>query len=370
MEKEKLLNAIALTIIKGVGARLAKQLLDHFGTAQAILATPPHVLQKVDGIGPGLAKTIHDGNKLLPKSEKIYEQNTKADIMMLPYESTQYPDRLKKLDTPPPLLYSTKKTMLNSPHTISIVGSRNASVYGKQWVQKFISEIKPYNVTIVSGLAYGIDECAHSTAIKEYIPTVAVMPGGLDIIYPTEHTALAHKIRKNGGLITEYGMGTSIERHHFPARNGIMVGISDAVIIVEAGKKSGALITAQYANSMKREAFALPGNVDRDYSVGCNTLIKNHQAHMLTDVEDFINVMNWEKGNVKKQKTKIVDIRTLSKSEQKVISILEKHENPIAMTFLSGVAEMSHYSMSALSLKLASRNILEVLPGNKCRLVA
>ena len=287
-------HKIALTFIKNIGPTLAKSLLAYFGSAEDIFKASSAKLIKVPGIGE---KTINqlDFDEALKKAEKELIYVEKQGIEVIFYTDSKYPKRLKNCGDSPILLYAKGTMDLNPPHIISIVGTRNATDYGRQLCKQLIEELQQYNVLIVSGLALGIDVAAHKECVRLGMPTVGVLGHGLDRLYPSQNRVTADRMLENGGLLSEYPSGTIPDRENFPQRNRIVAGIADATVVVEAGIKGGALITAEIANSYNRDVFAFPGRLGDDFSEGCNFLIRNHKAGLLTCVADLAFSLGWEK---------------------------------------------------------------------------
>src|SRR5690606_16227964 len=230
------------------------------------------------------------------------------------YTDKNYPTRLKQINDAPSLLYVKGNVDFENQKMVAIVGTRKATEYGKRCVEDLVAELVPHRATIVSGLAYGIDIHAHKQAVKNDLPTFGVMGSGMDIIYPSAHKETAKKMFANGGLITEHPFGTKPDAHNFPARNRIVAALSDAVIIVEAAAKGGALITADIANSYNKDVFAMPGNLRQSHSAGCNNLIKSNRAHLLTSVKDLEYIMNWDPA-VKPSRKESINLDTFAPEE-------------------------------------------------------
>ncbi len=292
----ELLYQIALTQIPGVGDRTAKNLIAHCGSAAAVFEEKKAALEKVPGIGAKGVINIRE-QTVLSRAEEEVDFIQKNKITPLFYLDPEYPQRLKLCEDGPVLLYFRGNVDLNKRHVISMVGTRNATSYGLDFCEKFIEAIKGFNPLIVSGLAYGIDVQCHKQALQNGIPTVAVLGHGLDRVYPQLHFGVARDIEENGGLLTEFLSGTNPDRENFPKRNRIVAGMSDAIIVVEAARSGGALITAEIANSYNREVFAVPGRVGDTFSEGCNFLIKTHKAALVNTPEDLKYILGWEVEN-------------------------------------------------------------------------
>jgi DNA processing protein len=252
---------------------------------------------------------------------------------------------------------------LNPPHIISIVGTRNATDYGKQLCRQLIEELQQYNVLIVSGLALGIDVAAHKECLRLNMPTVGVLGHGLDRLYPSQNRVTADKMMENGGLLSEYPSGTNPDRENFPQRNRIVAGIADATIVIEAGIKGGALITAEIANSYNRDVFAFPGRLGDDYSEGCNFLIRNHKASLLTCVADLAFSLGWEKPDHAKPVEQFVLPLDLSADERLIFDILQQHKMPLAIDDLTIKANMPTSLLAMNLLNMEMQGYIRSMPG-------
>ncbi len=320
MENE-LLYRIALTLIPGVGDKIAKTLIAHCGSAQSVFTEKRSILEKIPGIGTKASKNI-SGQEVLSRAERELKFIDIKDIKPLFYLDEDYPRRLKMCEDGPLMLYYRGNANLNRQQVVAIVGTRNATEYGKGFCEKFIEGLKPYNPLIISGLAYGIDIYAHKQALKKGLPTVAVLAHGHDRIYPSAHKSVAMDMLRNGGLLTDYLSETNPDRENFPKRNRIVAGISDAVVVVEAARKGGALITAEIANSYNRDVFAVPGNLGNPYSEGCNMLIKQNKAALITDASDLKYILGWEEQRAVEIASQTKLFVELGKGEKQVLDLL------------------------------------------------
>ncbi len=362
-----LLYEVAIGLIPGVGCQNTKQLISYCGNAQKVFQTPKGKLMKIPGIGEVVAQAIIR-QTVLKKAEEEINWAQKNEVEIAFYTHKNYPERLRHFPDSPALLFLSGNIDLNVPKTIGIIGTRQATNYGKEITEKIIHEIKSYQPTIISGLAYGIDIHAHKTALAASIPTVAVMASGVDVIYPFIHKEIALKMKENGGLLTEYRPGTKPDPSFFPARNRIVAGLCDAIIVIEAAQKGGALITAEIANSYNREVFAVPGNLGSKFNEGCNHLIKTHKAHIYTSVKDLEYILNWDidnKGRVL-PKHKISD--TLE-GEEKTIAELLLNKESLMIDEISWQTNIPISRLSSLLLTMEFSGLITALPGKKFRLV-
>jgi DNA processing protein len=361
-----LLHEVAIGLIPGVGCQNTKQLISYCGSAEQVFKTPKGRLLKIPGVGEVLADAVIKQD-VLKKAEEEITWAEKREIEILFYTHKKYPERLRHFPDSPALLFFSGHTDLNSVKTIGIVGTRQATSYGKEVTEKIIEEIKIYNPTIISGLAYGIDIHAHKAAISSKIPTIAVMASGIDIIYPSVHRETAQKMKENGGLITEYRPGTKPDPSFFPARNRIVAGLCDAILVVEAAFRGGALITAEIANSYNREVFAVPGNLGSKYNEGCNHLIKTHKAHIYTSVKDLEYILNWDlekpSANVKKYNLS----ETLEGDERTIAEILVTTDN-LQIDELSWKTNIPISKLSSILLAMEFNGLIKALPGKKFKL--
>lgn len=363
-EDELLKYRIALSLLPGIGPVLARNLISYCGGEKEIFHIPRSQLEKIPGIGIEKARRIVLKDVLL-KAEKELAFLRKHSIQALFYLEKDYPARLKNCEDAPILLYFKGNCNLNQGRVIAIVGTRQYSPYGRELTEKLVEELSRYDVMIVSGLAYGIDIIAHRAATQNKIPTVAVTAHGLDRIYPSSHLSTAEKMLKNGGILTEYLSGTIPDRENFPSRNRIVAGMCDATIVIESAVRGGALITAEIANGYNRDVFAFPGRVTDIFSQGCNHLIRENKAMLITSAEDIAKAMNWdieEEEKIKKMKKQLNLFLELSEEEKLLLSILQS-DGIVAIDSLSLKSNMPVSKVSSLLLQLEFAGILRSLPG-------
>ena len=369
LKKKKNLNQIelkykiAITLLKGIGVVKAKQLISFFGNPENIFNEKFNILKKIQGFPSGLK--AEDFQNALKKAENEIKFIEKNEIEYLFYTDKKYPNKLKLCNDAPLGFFCKGDTEnFNIKKSLAIVGTRNATEYGKKHCEEIVDALAGYDIFIYSGLAYGIDICAHQSALKNNIPTFGVLGHGLDSLYPAIHRETAVKMIKNGGgLITEYFSGTGPDRNNFPERNRIIAGISDAILVVEAGKKGGALITAEIADSYNRDVFAFPGRVGDKYSEGCNNLIKTNKAALVENIEDILYYTNWEKPNTKKEvQASLFDFGGVSDEELVLLKVLqEKGKIPIDLICYHTGFDISKTSMILLNLEF--NGTIKSLPG-------
>ncbi len=357
---------LALNFTPGIGAVLTRNLISYCGSAEAVFKTPKQKLRKIPGIGDKLLKVTENIQSYLNTAEEEMEKAQNAGAAIHTFISSGYPKKLKGINDAPAALYFKGKCNLNNPKCIAIVGTRNATTYGKKVVEEIIEGVKKYNPIIVSGLAYGIDIHAHKHALKNNLDTIGVMASGIDIIYPKVHTKIANQMMGQGGIVTEFPIGTIPDAPNFPKRNRIIAGMADAVIVVEAAERGGALITAELANGYNRDVLAVPGNLNSSYSEGCNKLIRNHKANILTNPDDIAYILDWPEAEGKDEIIK--DVSELNSKEQKIISLLSQQPEGLMIDSLSHTTEIPVGEIASVLLNLEIGGWIISLPGKKYQL--
>jgi len=367
---EEKIYQLALSFTPGVGDIIFKQLVSYCGSAEKVFLASKSKLNRIPGIGQKIVNSLKNNNKTLSEAEIEFQKVTDNGCRILMYSDKEYPHRLREIYDSPPIIFYKGKADLNNSKTISIVGTRKATDYGTGVVREVIEDLKAYNPLIISGLAHGIDVSAHRNALKSGLDTVGVMATGLDIIYPYYHKKVARQMEEAGGLLTEYRMGTKPEAPHFPSRNRIIAGLSDAVIVVEAAERGGALITAELANGYSREVFAVPGNLHSSFSEGCNKLIRNHKANILTSAADIKYLLGWEDDSGSKLTPRILedDLVELSEQGKTIVKILFENIEGVTMDELSWQAQIPVNQLSSELLTLEFKGIISSLPGKKYKI--
>jgi DNA processing protein len=365
MNKE-LIYQIALTLVPNIGPVQAKILLQQY-EPEEIFKTKRSLLEQIEGIGSIRANNIKDFDDFKTAEEEIaFIEKYKIKTLFL--TDAAYPQRLLNCYDSPTLLYYKGDADLNASKIIAVIGTRSHTEYGKQITEKLIAELAVLNVTIVSGLAYGIDAIGHKAALKNNLPTIGVLAHGLDQVYPPQHAGLAKDmIKQNGGLLTEFRSNTKPDKHNFPTRNRIVAGISDATIVIETGIKGGSMITAELANNYNKDVFAFPGKVTDAKSGGCNYLIKNNKAVLLTDAQELIELMGWEertgsqKLGARSQKQLFIE---LSKEEKIIVEILKEKET-VHIDEINLRSGLSSSAVAAAILNLELQNAVFCQPGKR-----
>jgi len=360
------LHQIALTFLNNIGHTSAKILVSHLGSAEAVFNTSPNKMISIPGIGDKKVREINFDEALQKAADelKFVEKN---GINVLFYTDAGYPKRLKNCFDSPVLLYYKGNADLNNRKIVSIVGTRNATDYGRQLCEDLIAELQQYDVLVVSGLAHGIDVIAHKECLKNKVATIGVLGHGLDRIYPAANRVTADRMLEHGGLLTEYPSNTIPGRENFPERNRIVAGMADATIVIEASVKGGALITAEIANSYNRDVFAFPGRVGDVYSEGCNFLIRNNKAALLTCAADLAYSLGWEKPDDTKPVEQFLLPLDLSAEERTIFDILQQHSAALAIDDLTIKTNMPMSQLAMNLLNMEMQGFIRSLPGKMYR---
>ena len=359
-----LLYKIGITLIPNIGVVNGKQLISYCGGVEAVFKENARALEKIPNIGSVAIKSIIN-QKVLKRAEEEITFIENNDIQALFYTDKLFPKRLNNCHDSPIIIYYKGNCNLNKQRVVAVIGTRRATDYGKDICREIISHLQAYNVIIISGLAYGIDVLSHRTALDYGIPTVGVLGHGLDTLYPSQHKRVAENMIANGGLISEFISKTKPDRENFPKRNRIVAGMSDAIIVVESGRKGGAIITADIANSYNRDVFAVPGRVGDDYSIGCNYLIRTNRAALLENGSNLSYFMSWEKSDTKvnEQPKLFID---LSDDEQKIYNcILEVKE--ISIDNISITTNIKPSIVAATVIKLEFEGLIRAISGKLYR---
>ena len=355
MENE-LIYQLALSKVPGIGTVSAKKLIRHFGEARSIFKANRPLLRKV--CGPDRADAIlhFNGFQELEKEQSYLEKNS---MRLLFITDKDYPQRLLSYNKAPILLFYKGNADLNNPKVIAVVGTRSPSEYGKHITSLLIKELASSGLLIISGLAYGIDAVAHQAALNNHVPTVGVLGHGLDQVYPQQHTSLARQMAQQGGLLTQFNIGSSPENYNFPIRNQLVAGMSDALIVIETASRGGSMLTVGNAIECNKKVFAFPGRINDLKSSGCNALIRGGKARLLTSAQQLIEEMQWD-GMTKKPDAQQVTLfpipagePDLSEDEKKVLHLLRERGSLSLDELAAGSCQRnSSLSMSLLNLEL------------------
>jgi DNA processing protein len=360
----ELIAQIALELVPGLGSRGAKQLIAYCGSASNVFKEEKKRILKIPGVGTKLANELQT-KSTFGRAESILGDSERIGSEILHYTNPKYPARLKQIIDAPNLLFKKGNSSLNLERTLAIVGTRNATNYGKKVTESIIEELKAVDVQVISGLAYGIDIQAHKKCLENNLSTIAVLAGGLDKIYPAQHKRYAIEILEEGAILSESFPGTKPDAHLFPARNRIIAGLADAIIVVEAAEKGGALITANLGDSYHKPVFAVPGNLGSPFSVGTNRLIASQKAVIYTRVSDLIYYLNWENGIKTRAKQKPTP--KLEGNALKIYQLLAE-KGTLDIDSIAIQTALSPNELASILLSLEFDGVLESLPGKKYQL--
>ncbi|MFT4533778.1 MAG: DNA processing protein [Saprospiraceae bacterium] len=360
--EQNLLNNIALTMVPDVGPVIAKLLISYCGSAEAVFKASKRELLKIPGVGQKTVEKLISSNtfgRAEVQLKFLSNNNGKAVV----FHSDEYPQRLKHFDSSPLVLYLKGEMNLNHKRTVAIIGTRKPTEQGKINCEKLIEGLQDYGVQIISGLAFGIDTCAHKKCVETNTETIGIMGHGLDILYPAENRKLVSKMIKNGGVLTEFPTNTRPDRENFPMRNRIIASMSDVIVVVESKRKGGSIITAEFANNYNKDVFAIPGRTTDEVSEGCNKLIKQHKANLLESAADISYIMRWDETDKSRvvQKALFIDFND---EEQKLIDIL-KEKDSVTVDEFSHLLKLPPSNLANMLLTLEFKGAIRSLPGKK-----
>ena len=366
LSKNELRYTLALQRIPNLGDISAKKLLRKMGSAEAVFNEKKSNLAKIDGIGLLRLKEINL-KKQLEEADSELEFIEKNNIEISYFKDKNYPEKLKHCLDGPLLFFHRGNIDLVGKKIISIVGARKITTYGNAFCQNLIEEIAPLKPVIVSGLAYGVDICAHKASIENNLQNVACLAHGLNQIYPKDHKKFAEKIEENGGFITEFWSSDAFDKNNFLKRNRIIAGLSEATIVIESAEKGGSLVTADIANSYDREVFAVPGRTTDSQSKGCNNLIKQQKAHLLTSAADLIYMLGWELKESQKPKQTQLFVE-LDEEEKAVFRFLKEKEKELLDT-IALECNIPAYKVASILMNMELKGVVRPLPGKLFQLV-
>lgn len=358
---------IGLTKIANLGPKTCRNLIAFCGGAEEVFRTPKSRLLKIPGIGRKTANTVTEASTV-SAAEAELEFASKHGIEVISYVDDGYPAVLKASEGAPLVIYKRGELCLNSRPSIAVVGTRRPSQQGREWARRFARFFSLKGFNVVSGLAYGIDSEAHDTAISAGGVTTAVLAHGLDMIYPRQHYGKASRILETGGAwVTEFPSGTNPDAYNFPARNRIISGLCHATLVVEARKKGGAQITARFAFEQDREVYAIPGAIDSETSIGCNRLIRDQVAKLVTEPEEMMQDLAHLLKPQKKEKNAVVQQSipkaVLTHTERKVIMVL--NEGNAGFETILNQSKFKSAELTHLLLALEFKGVIKQVAGNK-----
>ncbi len=346
---------VAFNLVKGIGAVRLQALRDHFGDLTLAWQAPLEALQAA-GLSPKLAERVAQIRASVDL-DKYMAKLASQGIQIVTWDDELYPARLKEIEQPPPVLYLRGTLTTEDAWAVAVVGTRRVSAYGRQVAEELAACLANNGVTVVSGLARGVDAIAHQSVLKAGGRTIAVLGCGVDRIYPPEHAQLAEKIMAGGALLSDYAPGTPPDATNFPPRNRIISGLSMATVVVEAGETSGALITAQFAADQGREVFAVPGNILAAQSKGTNRLIAQG-AHPMLSANDLLDILNLRRVTEQREVRKILPGNEI---EAKLLSVLT-HE-PLHMDDIRNQTGLPIERVSATLVMMELKGLVRQVGG-------
>lgn len=361
MTENDLLFTLALQHVPNIGDITAKRLINHCGSAEAVLKEKKQNLLKIDGIGSVILGDLLKPHHLM-EAEKELQYIKENDIQVLYFEDQNYPEKLKHCIDGPMVLFQSGTINLKHQRIISIVGARKITTSGIAFCEDLVEKLAIYNPVIVSGFAYGTDITAHKAAIKYGLQTIGCLAHGLNQIYPAVHKKYMVDVEKNGGFFTDFWSSDSFDRNNFLKRNRVIAGLSEATIVIESAEKGGSLVTADIANSYNRDVFAVPGRTTDSQSVGCNNLIKQQKAHILTTPLDVPYILNWELGIGEKpaiQKQLFVE---LDANEKIIYNHLKDNEKQ-QLDMIAINCDLPIYKVASVLLNMELKGVIRPLPG-------
>lgn len=374
LDTQEIINTIALTRINYFHLTGMLQLYRRLGSATAVIEHRRNIRDVLPDASPKLVQSLQQLDEPLHRAEIELQWDLENGVMPLCMNDENYPQRLRQCDDAPLMLFYKGNINLNQRRVICVVGTRRNTVYGEDLIRRFMRELRQLcpQLLVISGLAYGVDIIAHRQALQNGYPTVGVLAHGVDYLYPARHKQTADEMVKKGGLLTEFLTQTNADKVNFVRRNRIVAGISDACVVVESAAHGGGLITASLARTYNREVFAFPGNVRSQYSEGCNNLIRDNVAGLISNADDFVKSMNWD-DDVKLQRAQQVGIERqlfpdLSTEERQVVSALKKH-NDLQINMLSVQADIPIAHLTAILFSLEMKGVLKALPGGMYHLL-
>lgn len=367
MSETSMVHKIALGMIPGVGDITARKLVSYTGAVEAVFSESLRSLKRIPGVGEAMARTI-SGRGYMEEAEKEAEYIARRGIRLLFYLDDDYPYRLKQCEDSPVTMYFRGNCDLNAGHILSVVGTRSATPHGRECCQRIIAGLAAHfpDLVVVSGLAYGIDICAHRAALDNELPTVAVLAHGLATIYPSLHAPVASAILERGGQLTDFGHTVLPERNNFLRRNRIIAGLADATLVVESGIRGGALITADIAASYNRDVMAVPGRPGDEWSSGCNALIRHNKAALVEGPEDIEYLLGWKPASLSAP-VQTVLFQSMDEQEREVYERLLEN-GAMTTDMLSRSLGVPLPGLSALLLHMELTGIISPCPGNMYRL--
>lgn len=357
---------IAITQIPKLGPKTLRQLISYCGGIEAVFKAKKSKLERIPLIGPMIAHEVNHSVDL-GLAEKTLHDLIKNDISFSFYLDDQYPKRFKHFADAPPIIFYKGKGQMNPTRSLAIVGTRRPTTQGLIECEKIVQELKPYDITIVSGLAYGIDTAAHQTAVINNMETIGILASGLPHIYPAANRKLAAKMMEHGYVFSEFPPYHKLDPRQFPQRNRVIAMMADAILVVESKQKGGSMITANFGNQYHKDVFALPGRPIDKMSLGCNQLIKQNKAALIENSYDIVSMMHWELSS-QNQSFQTQLFQDLPGDEAQVLNIIrDKHK--INKDEIHYRSQLQISKLSGVLLNLEFKGLIKSSPGNSYSIV-
>lgn len=361
---------LALSRVQVHNPALLRQIMDVAGSAKELFDNLPYINDFLPNASPTLVSALKSP-QIMERAKREMDFIVSNGIRLTCIGDSSYPARLFDCCDAPIALYSLGDIPFNAKRIVSIVGTRHATAYGKDMCRNFVIDLARLlpDTLIVSGLAYGIDICAHRAAVEAGLPTVGVLAHGLDMIYPQTHRSTAKSmIEQGGGLLTEFMSETTPFPSNFVQRNRIVAGMADATVVIESASKGGSLITASMAQGYSRDCFAFPGRVNDQYSCGCNELVARNRAALITSAYDFVEAMNWGTGRVKKaHQTEIFP--EFTPQEEVVMGLLKSASDGLQINQLVLQADMPVNVLMPLLFDMEMKGYVKAVAGGCYRAI-
>lgn len=373
-DQQEILNTIVLTRLNYFSLAGMLELYRKAGSATTVMEYRQDIRQLLPDASLKLVEALRTTDEAFKRAEVELEYDLKYGIRPLCMNDDDYPARLRECDDAPLMLFYKGNANLNRQRVINIVGTRHCTPYGEDIIRRFTRELKTLcpEVLIVSGLAYGVDVCAHRQALDNGYDTVGVLAHGLDMIYPSRHRSIAVEMLQHGGLLTEFLTQTNADKINFVRRNRIVAGMSDACVLIESASKGGGLITTEISQSYGRDVFAFPGRVNDPYSEGCNNLIRSNGATLILSAEDFAKDMGWtcdaQLMTAKRAGIERSMFPELSAEEQAIVDVLAKN-NDLQINLLSVKTNICIGKLTALLFTLEMKGVVKTLAGGMYHLI-
>lgn len=355
---------LALSRVQVHNPALLRHILDAAGSARELFDNLQYIDDFLPGISPALVNALK-APEIMERAKREMDFLLSKGIKLTCLNDGDYPTRLFECCDAPIALYSLGDIPFNAKHIVSIVGTRHATDYGKEMCRGFVGDLARLlpDTLIVSGLAYGIDICAHRAALDAGLPTVGVLAHGLDTIYPQMHRSVARSmIEQGGGLLTEFMSETTPFPQFFVQRNRIVAGMSDATVVVESASKGGSLITASMAQGYSRDCFAFPGRVNDQYSCGCNELVARNRAALITSAYDFVEAMNWA-STPKKPEYQTELFPQFTPAEEQIMKLLKSNSGGLQINQLVVQADMPVNILMPLLFDMELKGYVKAVAG-------